>query len=77
MISFDLAEAADEAVIEIFNIKGQKILDQKFANPISGKHQMVWQGIDKDGKATASGVYFYRLKVDNKTCGIQRMLLLK
>ncbi|MDP8211019.1 MAG: DUF1565 domain-containing protein [Candidatus Stygibacter australis] len=77
VISFELVAPADEAVIEIFNIKGQKILDQKFANPISGKHQMVWQGIDKDGKATASGVYFYRLKVDNKTCGIQRMLLLK
>jgi hypothetical protein len=35
------------------------LLDAELA---AGRHQVVWDGRDARGQATASGVYFYRLQ---------------
>jgi len=76
-ISFFTTEGSENTEINIYNIKGQQVRSFKIHNPELKINKVVWDGKDKDGKAVASGVYFYRLQVDNKTCGIQRMLLLK
>ena len=65
-----------KVTLEIFNIRGQKIsmlVDDKLS---AGYHSAVWNGKDKNDKAVASGIYFYRMRTDSydKT---KRMLLLK
>lgn len=66
-----------EVSIEIFNILGQKVttLKDNEEHP-AGKYSVVWDGTDNDGRATASGVYFCRLKSGEKAL-VRKMLLVK
>ena len=41
-----------------------------------GRHEVVWQGLDRTGKPVASGMYFTVLSDGNKII-VQKMLLLK
>ncbi len=48
--------------INIFNILGQEIYelaDRKFE---TGKHTLIWNGMDYSGNKVAKGMYFYRLQ---------------
>jgi predicted glutamine amidotransferase len=74
-ISFYLVETAN-VLVEIFNISGQKIqiLIDGILSP--GLHSIIWDGYDLSGKPVASGIYIYRLRLDNSVL-TRRMLLLK
>lgn len=63
-------------LIEIYNIKGQKVktLVDEFRK--AGYHSVIWNGKDSGGKPVSSGLYFYRMKTD-KYQKIRKMLLLK
>ncbi|MCF7794702.1 MAG: T9SS type A sorting domain-containing protein [Candidatus Cloacimonetes bacterium] len=75
-ISFNLP-SADHVVLNIYNIKGQKV-KQLISNKLAaGKHSMVWNGRDDNNKQTASGVYFYRLSASKYKSITRKMLLLK
>ena len=53
---------AENAKLEIYNLKGQKIktlVDDKLA---AGYHSVVWDGKDDTGKPVASGIYMYKLQ---------------
>ena len=41
-----------------------------------GRHEVVWQGVDRSGKAVATGMYFTVMSDGNKIIG-QKMLHLK
>lgn len=41
-----------------------------------GRHRVVWDGTGKDGEGVASGVYLYRIVVDD-FIATRKMLLLK
>ncbi|MBT3168879.1 MAG: T9SS type A sorting domain-containing protein [Candidatus Cloacimonetes bacterium] len=73
-ISFSLnTESAESAELEIYNIKGQKV--ETFSNlqiANSPDQQVTW-----DANNYSSGIYFYKLIVDNKEVGCNKMLLLK
>ncbi|MCD6177135.1 MAG: T9SS type A sorting domain-containing protein, partial [Candidatus Cloacimonetes bacterium] len=75
-ISFSVAQTSSLVNIEIFNIKGQKV--KQLINEIlpAGKHDVVWNGKDDNGKQAASGVYFYRMKSGDIQQS-KKMLLLK
>ena len=62
--------------IDIYNIKGQKIINlvDKFSTP--GKYTVNWNGYSKSGKIISSGVYFFRIKSGNYT-STKKMILLK
>ena len=77
IISFSIAEASSFVTLDIFNIKGQKVKQLVTDQLSSGEHSITWTGTDQNNKPVSSGVYFYRLKVDGKTIGTKRMLLLK
>lgn len=65
-----------KVTIEIFNIKGRKVttlIDEKVE---AGRHSIVWNGKDRQGKDVAGGVYFYRLKSEQFQA-VRKMLLLK
>lgn len=44
---------------EIYNSAGRLVLDQRLAVP-SDRYEWTWNGLDRQGRAAAPGVYFYR-----------------
>jgi len=73
-INFSLtAENAENAEIEIFNVKGQKV--KTFSNlqsMNSPDQQVTW-----NANNFSSGVYFYELNVDGKNSKLNKMVLIK
>ncbi len=84
-ISFFTAEDAENAELVIYNIKGQKvkIISPSLCHPefIEGrgqnKYSVTWNGTDENNKPVGSGVYFYNLKIGNKSLATKKCLLLK
>ncbi len=75
VIDFTLPHRA-EVSIDILNVTGQRVrtlLDRSFA---AGTHSVTWDGTDASGRRVASGTYFYRLTVEDRTSA-RKMLLLK
>jgi parallel beta-helix repeat protein len=75
-ISFSIPEDS-KVNLSIYNIKGQKVKtlsDSKFER---GIHKLIWDSKDSNGKAVSSGIYFYKLKVNDKSKAVKKMLLLK
>ena len=84
------AGQAENTEITIYNIKGQKVktinchpepfvaaqdrLSRRISN---GLYSVTWNGKDDSGKPVGSGIYFYQLKVDDKTIDTKKCLLLK
>jgi len=63
--------------ITIYNIKGQRVKEVVDDIFDEGFHKVVWNGTDQVNKKVATGVYFYRFDVNNKTKGVKKCLLLK
>jgi len=68
------AEDTEDAEISIYNIKGQKIRQYSIFN---NQSSIVWDGTDENNLPVSSGIYFYKLEVNNKTVAIKKCLLLK
>ena len=53
--------------LTIYNVLGQPIR-QVWTGPLpAGKHRLTWDGRDAQGQPVATGVYVYRLQVDEQT----------
>lgn len=76
-ISFDLNKNIENPIIEIFNIKGERIRELKIENEKCKINTVVWDGKDNYRKPVSSGVYLYRLKTDEGVLISRKMLLLK
>ena len=77
-ITAENAENAENAEMIIFNIKGQMI--KSFSNlqiDKSPNQQIIWNGRDENNQPVSSGIYFYKLKVDDKIVDTKKCLLLK
>ena len=75
-IVFDLPESG-QVKLEIYNIKGQKVKTLLDCYMSPGRSEMLWNSKDDNGKRVSSGVYFYRLNVNDKIEKTKKMLLLK
>ncbi len=75
-ISYSIPQDSD-VKLEMFNIKGQlvKVLVDNFLG--KGFYTVTWDGSDLSNNQVTSGIYFYRLKVDNNFSEIKKCLLLK
>jgi len=62
--------------IYIYNMIGQKIKTFQFKKQNPGYHTVVWDGTNDTGQKVGSGIYYYRMSVDNYS-STKRMLLLK
>ena len=71
-ISYDLPVNVDNPVIEIFNIKGEKIRTFNCQNQMP----IIWDGTDNFQNQVSSGIYFYKISADKETA-MKKMLLLK
>ena len=76
-ISFETTTLHKNTRIEIYNLKGQKVksfpINQLTNSPV---HQVIWNGTDENNKSVSSGIYFYKLKIDNFE-QTKKMILLK
>jgi hypothetical protein len=66
-------QSGEEATLEIFNMKGEKIRQYSI---FSNQSSIVWNGTDESGKPVSSGIYFYRLK-SGSDLETRKMLLLR
>ncbi|MCF7920214.1 MAG: T9SS type A sorting domain-containing protein [Candidatus Cloacimonetes bacterium] len=63
--------------LKIFSVKGQLVKTMHLTNLQSNSlEQVIWDGVDNEGRAVASGVYFCRI-IGSKSQATARMLLLK
>ena len=75
-IEYSLKEPGN-ICLEIYNIRGQKVntLVNEFKDV--GYHHIIWNGTDDNNQPVGTGVYLYRLKIDDKTVATKKCLLLK
>jgi len=74
-ISFILAREG-QVTLDVFNIKGQRIKEVVSSSFSAGRHNVVWNGDDAEGRSVGSGVYFYRMTTAGYS-SVQKMVLLK
>jgi hypothetical protein len=74
-IRFGLPEPRNVRVT-VVNLLGQEVTELVNGWRDIGRHEVVWQGVGRSGKAVASGMYFTVLSDGNKII-VQKMLLLK
>ncbi|RKX20288.1 MAG: hypothetical protein DRP26_01945 [Candidatus Zixiibacteriota bacterium] len=75
IISFNIPEPS-KATIDIFDILGRKVACVFDGLLEAGRHQILWDGRNSDGDEVTSGIYFYRLK-SNERSEIKSMTLIK
>jgi hypothetical protein len=63
-------------LIEVYNIKGQRVRTLVNDHFPAGRHSVVWNGTDDNGKTVSSGVYFYMMRAGDYM-SVRRMLLMK
>ena len=75
-ISYTLAEPA-VVDLRIFDCSGRLVRILRSESPeTAGNHELIWAGIDEQGRTVSSGAYFCRLDVDGMIAA-RRMILLK
>ncbi|MBW6515419.1 MAG: hypothetical protein K0B81_02235 [Candidatus Cloacimonetes bacterium] len=76
-ICFSLAEGARVTLV-IYNSRGQVVRELLSSLYYSqGYHGIVWDGKDRYGRKTSSGVYLYSMETDRGFRDIKKMVLLK
>jgi|GEM_PF-694096 len=82
-ISFNLTpESGENAEIEIYNIKGEKVRVLECFNSVETKateslYSISWDGKDKEGRDVSAGVYLYKLKHGSRYSSTKKMILMK
>ncbi len=65
-----------QVCLEIFNVKGQKVVNLVNSRMEKGNHKVAWSGKDSNNNSISSGVYFSKLTSGGKT-QVKKMLLMK
>jgi hypothetical protein len=68
--------AGSDAEIDIYNICGQVVRSYTMADLCAGEHSIIWNGEDNSGESVSSGVYYYKIRINDVT-DIKAMTLLK
>ena len=50
--------------LEVWALNGQRVAVLREGKADAGPHRLVWDGLDRQGRSVASGVYLYRLITD-------------
>ncbi len=74
-ISYSL-ENQTSVDLAVYDLSGRKVAQLVNSVQGAGEHRVVWNALDNDGDAVATGIYFYRLKTDTENT-TKRMVLLK
>ncbi len=75
-IAFDLA-AAGEVILSVYDVRGRLVRTLVDGDRYeSGRHRVTWDGRDEHAREVPSGIYFYRIRVDDFSA-TNRMVLMK
>ena len=74
-LSFSLRDAG-LVELAVYNLRGALVKQLVSQNMAAGDHNVVWDGRDSNGSATASGVYFARFKA-GRVMMTQRLVLIQ
>ena len=76
-ISFEATDLSENAKIEIYNLKGQRV--REFDVILSGvegeSNSITWNGTNFNDQPVSSGIYFYKLNIENSP--VNKMILMK
>lgn len=50
--------------LEVWALNGQRVAVLREGRAEAGLHRLVWDGLDRQGRSVASGIYLYRLVTD-------------
>ena len=75
VIAFELARST-QVRLDIYDLKGRLVRTLVDGDLPAGRHQVAWDGKDQRGKASASGVYFTKLR-SGGTDHIRKMTLVR
>ncbi len=67
----------DKAELQIFNVKGAKVLSAPLNNQVAGEHSYIWSGKDSSGNLCPSGIYFCKMTVSGRTVSTQKLIKVK
>ncbi len=76
VIEFHLPKSGDLR-IEIFNTLGQKVTTLADTRYDIGIHKLTWDGTNDNGVMVSSGIYLYRVVLDDNQSIIKRLVFLK
>lgn len=76
-ISFALAGAADDVRLDVFDVQGRHVRSLARGAYDTGSYDVVWSGVDTQGRRVASGVYYAVLEVDGERIASRKMALVK
>ena len=74
-ISFIL-KTDSHVIIDIYNIRGQKVKSLVNEIKTSGNHSVLWNGTNENGLSVSSGFYLYKMQTNNFVA-TRKMVLLK
>jgi len=74
-ISYELPRRS-EVKITVYNLLGREVRELVSEIQPAGRHSVVWDGANKNGKRAASGLYFYRIVADEYV-NSRKMIMLK
>ena len=74
-IAFSLDDAT-HITLEVYNIKGEKVITLVDNELPADHHNVIWNGKDSNKKQVSSGVYFYKMKAGNYQ-ETKKMILMK
>ena len=74
-IRYDLPSASTVSLV-IYDVRGARVRKLVDRAVVPGRHSLVWDGTDDNGRHVASGVYFYRLHAGSFV-QTRKMVLLK
>jgi len=74
-IKYSLKENS-KVSLNIYNIKGQKVKTLVDEQLQQGEQSAIWKGRNSNNKRVGSGIYFYKLKIDNHE-ETKKMILIK
>jgi len=67
----------DRVTLDVFNLRGQKVVTLLDEFLSSGEHDVIWDGKNNDGDFVASGIYLYKINVSGRHSSTKKMMLLK
>jgi hypothetical protein len=65
-----------KVILKVYNILGQEVVSLVNGLQKAGRHTVIWNGKDANGRAAGSGLYLYRIQAGNFTL-TRKMLLVK
>ncbi|MEC8839441.1 MAG: T9SS type A sorting domain-containing protein [Candidatus Neomarinimicrobiota bacterium] len=74
-IAFSIMYAGN-AILSIYNMNGENVWELKMPSLIAGNYTVPWNGRNMDGSRLESGIYIYRLTI-NEVSQSRKLILLK